>query len=49
MLEKYMKHSDNLQKMQKNLENVRKNYLLKCIVKKLQEMQENVRKIYENL
>ena len=49
MLEKYMKHSDKLQKMQKNLENVRKKYLLKYIVKKLQEMQENVRKVYENL
>ena len=44
-----MKHSDKSQKMQKNLENVRKKYLLKYIVKKLQEMQENVRKIYENL
>ena len=44
MLEKYMKHSDKLQKMQKNLENVRKIY---C--KKLQEMHENVRKVYENL
>ena len=49
MLEKYMKHSHKLQKMQKKLENVRKKYLLKYIVKKLQEMQENVRKIYENL
>ena len=44
-----MKHSDKLQKMQKNLENVRKIYLLKYIVQKLQEMQENVRKVYENL
>ena len=44
-----MKHSDKLQKMQKNLENVRKIYLLKYIVQKLQEMQENVRKDYENL
>ena len=35
--------------MQKNLENIRKIYLLKYIVQKLQEMQENVRKIYENL
>ena len=35
--------------MQKNLENVRKIYLLKYIVQKLQEMQENVRKVYENL
>ena len=49
MLEKYMKHSDKLQEMQKNLENVRKIYLLKYIVKKLQEMQENVRKVYENV
>ena len=44
-----MKHSDKLQKMQKNLENIRKIYLLKYIVQKLQEMQENVRKVYENL
>ena len=34
--------------MQKNLENVRKIYLLKYIVQKLQEMQENVRKVNEN-
>ena len=35
--------------MQKNIENVRKIYLEKYIVQKLQEMQENVRKVYENL
>ena len=49
MLEKFMKMEDKLQKIQKNLENVRKIYLLKYIVQKLQEMQENVRKVYENL
>ena len=49
MLEKYMKHSDKLQEIQKNLENIRKIYLLKYIVKQFVEMQENVRKVYENV
>ena len=34
--------------MQKNLENVRKIYLLKYIVQKMQEMQKNVRKFKIN-
>ena len=38
MLEKYMKNSEKLEKM-----------LEKIIVQKLQEMLENVRKVYENL
>ena len=45
MLEKYMKHSDKLQEMQKNLENVRKIYLLKYIVKNVG----NARKFQKSL
>ena len=45
ILEKYMKHSDKSQKMQKMLENI----FIKIYCKKLQEMHENVRKVYENL
>ena len=46
MLEKYMKHSDKLQKMQKNLENVRKKIFIKKYCKKIVG---NVRKCQKNL
>ena len=35
--------------MVENAEKFRKRYLLKYIIQKLQEMEENVRKVYENL
>ena len=38
----------NCRKCRKIVENVRKIYLLKCIVQKLQEMLENARKFYKN-